>query len=285
MPRILLRNDSTDLEIVHAIQDQIKIETVSRRVPQLAPRLNTDLLGDDQLDTESISQLLTIVVRVGDYKLPEDRSDTPTVAAQFNLAGLSRGTYTKPRGVNYTTANKLINDALLESANYIEHFNNDWFDFPAKFSGDFHRNYVIRSIITFTGYLQLAHKEALYPEWTDSGTRSLSLTSDESYVLTFPSGKPPVKGFWSLTEYNSSSYLIPNPLERYSLRDQSNLTYPNGKPVYDTDSPNGAFSILIQPGDVPPPANWTHNWLPAPIGGGNFLLRVSPTPTCQAVIV
>jgi hypothetical protein len=97
----------------------------------------------------------------------------------------------------------------------------------------------------------------------------MQLAANESYIMTF-SGKPPVTGFWSLTAYDSTNYLVPNDLNRYALGDRSNLTYPDGTLLYaDVDS-DGAFSILIQPADVVPSSNWTNNWLPAPVGGGDF---------------
>jgi hypothetical protein len=62
----------------------------------------------------------------------------------------------------------------------------------------------------------------------------------------------------------------------YALGDRSNITYPSGARVYSNErSEDGMFQILMQPADVTPPANWTSNWLPGPVGGGNMsaLLR------------
>lgn len=58
--------------------------------------------------------------------------------------------------------------------------------------------------------------------------------------------------------YNNANYLIPNPLDVYALGDRSNLAYPDGQQVYQTNRSN-PFYILIQPANVPPPANWTNN--------------------------
>lgn len=281
LPRILLRDHLTDLTIVHTIQDRIRVKQVSRSEPQMAPPLTSPMLGADvltplaltspgALDSNGIQTLLNIVARFSPFNFPADPADVSRVAATLRLAGLSHGSYTKPGDVDYDLVNKMINDFLLASTKEIEHFTNGWFDFPSQSSGNFHKNILVRSIIAFTGYLQLVHEVAIYPEWAGSGIGGLSLTDDESYILTFPSGKPPVNGFWSLTAYNNLSYLISNSLDRYSLGDRSDLTYPDGKKVYGRNSKDDAFSILIQPGDVRPPGNWTDNWLPAPEGGGNF---------------
>ncbi|KAI7072653.1 hypothetical protein KC352_g42377, partial [Hortaea werneckii] len=89
-------------------------------------------------------------------------------------------------------------------------------------------------------------------------------------------------GFWSITGYEGD-YLIPNPQNVYALGDRSNITYPDGSRVYGSGAQsrsnnslsNEQFQILIQPADVAPPTNWTSNWLPGPVGGGDMsaLLR------------
>ena len=62
-------------------------------------------------------------------------------------------------------------------------------------------------------------------------------------------------------------HFFANPLDRYSLGDRSNLTYPDGSPVYggpnsaSTDTP---FQILIQSHATPPPQNWTSKQVPPP---------------------
>jgi hypothetical protein len=51
------------------------------------------------------------------------------------------------------------------------------------------------------------------------------------------------------------------------------LTYADGTAVYADESSGDAFSVLIQPADRAPSANWTDNWLPAPAGGGEFTVN------------
>lgn len=282
----MLKNNSTDLDIVHAIQAQIQVHKIPSSLPALAPPLTYKLLGSGTLeplalvspgalDTDSVKVLLNTLARLAQYNLPADLSQISPVTSMLRVAGVSRGVYSPPISVNYTQANKVASEALTSTDKLIQLFNNEWFDYPPQYSGNFNSQYAIRSIIAYTGYLQLVQDEALYPEYIGSGIQGLSLAGNESYTLTF-SGKPPVKGFWSLTAYNSSSYLVPNPLNRYSLGDRSNLTYDDGQPVYGTNR-NDSFTILIQPADVAPPANWTNNWLPAPAGGGNFTVNCKLT--------
>ncbi|KAM0513564.1 hypothetical protein ACHAPE_007613 [Trichoderma viride] len=286
LPRILLKNNLTDLDAVHAIQAQIKVETVPRRDRTIAtfPRLTYELLGSGALgplamvfpaalDSDSIKALLEVVARLAPYNPPIDPAQARSVTSILCEAGVSDGKYSPAVFVNYTEANEIAKSNLLRTQNIIQLFNNEWFDYPPQYSGDFHAQYAVRSIIAYTGYLQLVQGEALYPEYMGSGIEGLSLAGNESYTLTF-SGKPPVDGFWSLTAYNSSSYLISNPLNKYSVGDRSNLTYDDSQLVYGSNDRNDPFTILIQPADVTPPANWTSNWLPAPAGGGNFTVNL-----------
>jgi hypothetical protein len=138
-------------------------------------------------------------------------------------------------------------------------------------------------MVGFTAYLALRTPYGIYPTWSnessdDSYGSTISVGSDEALLYTF-SAIPLLKeaGFWSLTLYNSDIFLIDNPEDTYSLGDRSNLTYPDGELVYfgSANYPNndhtGPFQILVQPADVEPPANWTENWLPSSIGGGEVI--------------
>ncbi len=284
LPRILLRNNSTDLAVVHQIQAGIKVEEIPRHTSFGAPALTTALLGNGSLvpiayqppstlNQSCVTQLLHAVARVAPYNMPPDVQEAAIVIANFKAAGLSNRHYTPPPSVNFTQANALVNASLETTKLLLESYGNGWADFKPQYSGNFHSQYAVRATIAFTGYLQLVQSVALYPQWVLEG-RTMNLGPNQSFIFTFPSGKPPVQGFWSITAYNSSSYLVPNPLNAYALGDRSNLTYPDGTQVYGDDKGrNDAFSILVQPADIPPSANWTANWLPAPKGGGVFSLN------------
>ena len=61
-----------------------------------------------------------------------------------------------------------------------------------------------------------------------------------------------MNAFWSLTMYDSDSYLVPNPINRYALGDRNNLKF-------DTD---GSLTLYIQSDS--PGKDKESNWLPAP---------------------
>ncbi|KAH8696320.1 hypothetical protein BGW36DRAFT_360166 [Talaromyces proteolyticus] len=297
LPRILLRsNTSTELDAVHRIQDQIEIQEIPRHIEPIAPKLTPQLLGNgsisslatrpsQSLDKSGITQLLKVLARFVNNNPPANRQEAQVVKRTFRKAGLDNGHYTPPPGLNITLVQQYM-DAEMESlVNCVQTFSNGWLDFLPQYSGYFSNQYAVRSYIANIGYLQLVQYEALYPEYA----AGFLLSENQSYILNFPSGKPPVidAGFWSLTVYNSSSYLVQNPLNRYSLGDRSNLTYPDGDLVYGNGSSdrNDVFSILLQSANVPPPANWTSNWLPTPAGGGNFTVNLrfyGPTQELKA---
>jgi hypothetical protein len=72
-------------------------------------------------------------------------------------------------------------------------------------------------------------------------------------------GKPQVKGFRSLTMYGGDGFLVPNSLDRYSLNNRGNMTYPDGTLVYGSESPADStepFYMLLQSTDIPASAEW-----------------------------
>jgi hypothetical protein len=128
-----------------------------------------------------------------------------------------------------------------------------WSQLRSNYSGDFKTHYTVRAFVAAQGYLQLKAEQALYPVYNASS----QLTSDQAYIVTF-SRKPPVKGFWSLTVYNSTAYLVNNTWNIYSLGDRSGIKYWNGNLVYPNGSSpdDGEFTILLQTLDTPPPEKY-----------------------------
>lgn len=290
MARILLKNNGSDLETVHELQTQLNLKSI-QRMPPMAPPLSSQVLGGDTLSDsalllpynfspDQVSQTLEVLARVAPFNLPEDYSSIAAIQSILRLAGLNRGSYSPPGGVDYSKISAEIQkqfEKLLGDKSNHAFDNNGWFVFLSKLNGNFHAHYTARAYIAWFGYLQLVSYEALYPTYKDPTVQGLGngmqLGADESYIMTF-SKKPPVTGFWSLMAYNSTNYLIPNDGGIYSLGDRSNLTYGDGSTkVYSDTSSDGPFSILIQPADKAPSANWTNNWLPAPAGGGGFTVN------------
>ena len=92
---------------------------------------------------------------------------------------------------------------------------------------------------------------------------------ESRYVVHFPAGDfpMPVQAFWSLTMYESSGFFVANALERFTLGDRSNLQF----------NSDGSLDIYVQTAE---PTNEAQrdNWLPAPAGGFQMIMRLYGVP-------
>lgn len=126
--------------------------------------------------------------------------------------------------------------------------------------------YLIRASAAHIGLYANSGEEAVYPVyWTDADGNPLN-ASQNKYTVTFPEGQlPPVKAFWSLTMYDGKTQLlIDNPLNRYLLNSAMLKEFVYGK--------DGSLTLYIQK-DSPSKA-LENNWLPAPDGSFNCIMRL-----------
>jgi hypothetical protein len=105
-------------------------------------------------------------------------------------------------------------------------------------------------------------QEAVYLTVQTDGNGQL-LNGTRRYCLRFGlGGLPPVHAFWSLTLYGMDHNLVENPIDRYSIGDRT------PELVRDSD---GGLTLFIQ--NEPPVGEQMLNWLPAPQGPFNLILR------------
>jgi hypothetical protein len=103
--------------------------------------------------------------------------------------------------------------------------------------------------------------EAIYLN-TSTDPNGQQLTGVNRYVMHFPSGGlPEVKAFWSITLYDARHNLVANPLKRYAIGDRDKLKF----------NPDSSLDIYIQ--NQSPGKDKEANWLPAPTGEFNLVLR------------
>lgn len=122
------------------------------------------------------------------------------------------------------------------------------------FLGD---NYLYRMRATVTGLYGNDKEETLYPPFYLDSTGQKLDASRYRYTLRFAPGQlPPVNAFWSLTLYDTSRWLVANPLHRYLI---NSPMLPNLK--RDAD---GGLTLYIQ--YQSPGKEQESNWLPAPNG-------------------
>ncbi|KAI9846932.1 MAG: hypothetical protein M1838_001095 [Thelocarpon superellum] len=258
--RILLRNNSTDVAAVQHLRSQIQVTPVARAdAESQAPALSLEGLNGS-LSGSPEERALQRTARLYPYNLPEPGNELGNVSAILDLAGLQNGSYTQPPGVNLTAANddarRRMAETFSDPANR-QDLGNNWTQPLPSLSGNYGPNYFARANVARTGYLELVASQALYPAYVgESETATLVVKAGEAIILTF-SAKPPVTAFWSLTAYGANQFLIPNPMNIYSLGDRSNLTFADGFLVYGNATSDGPFQILIQPANTTPPQNWT----------------------------
>lgn len=96
-----------------------------------------------------------------------------------------------------------------------------------------------------------------------------AFTGTKSYRLHLPARSPLVPvdaakgGWWSVTMYDASNFLVPNPIGRYSL---------GSNPSALTRNPDGSVDIVLS--STPPrDLRMLPNWLPAPNGAFRLIFR------------
>lgn len=129
--------------------------------------------------------------------------------------------------------------------------------------GEYSDRYSERAAVAKIGLGANNAEDALYPNaFVDRDGQRLN--GSNRYVMHFDKAElPPVKGFWSLTLYNSKQLLSANPLDRYALGDRDDLHY----------NADGSLDLYIQQ-EQPEKAEQRSNWLPAPQGEFSLFLRL-----------
>lgn len=128
--------------------------------------------------------------------------------------------------------------------------------------GRYGTDYLKRAAVALVGLGANLPEDALYPRATTDSDGE-PLTGQRRYTLHFDASEPPpVNGFWSLTMYNERQFFVENPINRYALGDRDPLRY----------NADGSLDLSIQHDS--PGAEREANWLPAPEGPFNIIMRL-----------
>lgn len=139
-------------------------------------------------------------------------------------------------------------------------FVNGWL-FTTKI-GTYGTNYLQRAYVAWIGLGANLPDDAIYPT-SEGPAQGQKYSGANRYVMHFNKGElPPVRGFWSLTMYDSEYFLVDNPLNRYTLSQRNQLV----------ENPDGSIDLYLQ-ADNPGPGKEA-NWLPAPKGDFVLMLRM-----------
>jgi hypothetical protein len=120
--------------------------------------------------------------------------------------------------------------------------------------GNYGDDYETRTVIDYGGIWANVPSEAIY--FVGFAPDGSQLTGANSYTMTFPKDELPkdhVRYFWSIVCLDDVNFkVIENPLSRYILNNQSNLTY----------NADGSLTIALAP--TLPVGIPESNWLPTP---------------------
>lgn len=168
--------------------------------------------------------------------------------------------------------NKAIQDAQTQIDNSINmegKQQNGW-NIALTHIGTYDNNYLARAVVARFGLGANIPQDAIYP-FTIVDSTGQQLNGKNKYVMHFgKNNMPPVNGFWSLTMYDTDGYFVPNPINRYAIGDRDKLKL----------NADGSLDIYIQ--NEKPSEDKVSNWLPAPPGDFNLLLRFYwPKPAIQ----
>jgi DNA sulfur modification protein DndE len=204
-------------------------------------------------------------------KYPPPAADQP-VLEKFASIGVGAG---KKFDINALKADKATLEALpnqvmtgfLQAKSFFGNGLENGWSIARNGIGTYGTDYAKRAAVAFGGLGANLPEDAIYPG-TSVDESGNTLNGSGKYVLHFDKGQePPAKAFWSLTLYDKGGHFVDNPINRYAIGDRSHLK----------TNPDGSTDIYIQ--NVSPGKDKESNWLPAPAGEFNLLLRVyNPKP-------
>ncbi|MFZ0512355.1 MAG: DUF1214 domain-containing protein [Candidatus Nitrosopolaris sp.] len=270
--RILVK-DPLDVPNVNAIQNQIGLVPLSVLQGKAASASPPSHLSLSIINASITSKPLPSMIPAAGIKVydaisqamvgnPQNPPD-PQLLAKFVTMGIGPGkspsaasneTIKTALQTGITEGEKLINAKVANFGTIVNGWNGN------TAAGTYGTQYLLRAAVAKYGLGANTAEEAIYmPAFTDANRTTLK--GGTNYVIHFKPGQiPPVSpiGFWSITAYNSTQRLVPNPINRYQIGG-----YTQGL----KNNTDGSLDIYVQPQS--PGQAKENNWLPSP---------TSPTP-------
>jgi hypothetical protein len=140
--------------------------------------------------------------------------------------------------------------------------------------GNFGTDYELRGMANLLGPGWNRAEDAVYPLSQKDADGKEYDGAEYKYVMHFEKGAlPPVEAFWSLTLYDKDFFFVPNPIDRYNLSQRNQLV----------TNPDGSVDFHIQAES--PGKGKEANWLPAPKGAFQLVLRLYGPPKSPPTIL
>lgn len=279
--RIYCTGTPEDYAAVHALQDQCRLVPLSAwgkdYTPPAAtvdPKVDMKTAVREQvnaLDAVSYFTLLAELMKTN----PPTPADADTVA-RFAGIGLVPGQdfdRTKLKADFVARIPHIAFDRImlqLKVGKSVKNVNGWLYD---TVTGIYGTDYLNRALVTAIGLGANRPQDAIYPMSLKDADGS-DYDGAHKYVMRFAKGQlPPVKGFWSLTMYDADFFFVANPLNRYSISARQKLK----------ENADGSTDLYIQ--NESPGADKESNWLPAPKGKFQLMLRLYwPNETPPSII-
>jgi hypothetical protein len=258
-------NGASDVKNVQAIQKQYKLTPLSAfehtAAPPSAPKLSFPKWDEAKATSVDFIADLNFLLQFTQPPAPSERE----LMARFAKIGIAPGAPFDPVALPADAraaleAGAADGKAALADAEKRTTSSFDLFGSRADLKDD----YTTRAVAAAMGIYGNTKEEAVYVG-TRVNAEHQQLIGSQPYVLHFDKKDlPPAKFFWSMTLYDlPARHLVANPIHRYSVGDRTQgLKY----------GADGSLDIYVQ--NTPPGANEMSNWLPAPVGAYDLVMRI-----------
>jgi hypothetical protein len=270
--RIYSTGTPEDYKAVHALQDKFTVVPLSAYGKPYTPPPGAVDPGIDMktavrkqvnaLEVDAYFDYLAKLMKTN----PATAQDAPIVSRMMKI-GLVPGQDFDPAKLDWLDKEviKLVPKmALLEMGLHLKRHKttNGWLYFT-RGVGDFGADYLTRGMANLLGPGWNRSQDAVYPISQKDGNGDEYDGARHNYVIRFEKGKlPPAEAFWSLTMYDSDFFFVPNSINRYDLAQRDKL-------IVNLD---GSIDLYLQP--ETPGTDKEANWLPAPKGKFNLVMRI-----------
>ncbi len=235
------------------------MQAATSSVPPAFPQANLQFFKDFGAITKSqppLAQDKSLMTALKKYGVGPGLDPAKTQSADIQAA-LVKGAQ---------TAQAAIDSGVITAKNRSLTKNNGWILFDGV--GDYKKDYLTRAIIAEFGLGANVPAEAVYPAAiSDSAGRTLNGSAGAKYRIHFAAGQLPktTSAFWSITLYGEDQYFVANSINRFAIGDRT---------AGLTTNTDGSTDIYISAAEPTTAEHGTANWLPAPTGQFNLMLRI-----------
>ncbi len=254
-------NGKADYESVHRFQDGLRLEPLAPAAER-QPDIPVDATSAPPKLVDAMDAA-TFFGRVASLMVenPPADADAP-VLARFAQIGLAPGTFEPDPALEAALEQgvQAAREGLEAAATTPVDPKNGWTIHSGL--GEYGTDYAKRALVALVGLGANLTADAVYPFANVDGAGQ-PFDGAHRYVMRFAPGQtPPARAFWSLTMYDADHYFVDNPLDRYAIGDRDQLAF----------GADGSLELLLQHDS--PGAERESNWLPAPDGPFNLILRI-----------